>query len=167
MKPMSDADHEKRIQRLEAQLWGPDDNPDRGIVARVMMTESIALELKSYAQKIIWLLIAVVAAAVLNLVINRHSSPASTQSTSVITSEAAARTAGAMQGASHRDYYLVSEVALREGKSERTIIEWIDQPGRILPQPTKVGKEWRIAADYRIPPQLAASSGSDTPEAQP
>jgi hypothetical protein len=158
---MSDADHEKRIQRLEAQLWGPDDNPDRGIVARVMMTESIALELKSYAQKIIWLLIAVVAAAVLNLVVNKHApSPAPTQSTSVITSEAAARTAGALPSTSHRDYYLVSEVALREGKSERTIIEWIEA-GRIQPTPVKTGKEWRIAEEYRIPPQLAASSGSE------
>lgn len=84
MKPnMSDADHEKRIQRLEAQLWGPDDNPDRGIVARVMMTESIAFELKADAQKIIWLLIAVVLAALLNLVIaKQNTNPASTQSTS-------------------------------------------------------------------------------------
>jgi len=160
MKPnISDADHEKRIQRLEAQLWGPDDNPDRGIVARVMMTESIAIELKGYAQKIIWLLIAVVLAALLNLVINKPATHAgSTQSTSVITSDEA-KSIGAMQGTSHRDYYLVSEVAIREGKAERTIIEWIEA-GRIQPAPTKEGKEWRIAASYRIPPQLAASSGT-------
>lgn len=154
---MSDADHEKRIQRLENQLWGSDDNPDRGIVARVMMTESIALELKSYAQKIIWLLIAVVLAALLNLVMAKQSAPASTQSTSVITSESA-RTAGSHAATSRRDYFLVSEVATREGKSERTIIEWIEA-GRIQPAPSKEGKEWRISESYRIPPQLAASSG--------
>ncbi len=156
---MSGSDHEKRIRRLELQLWGPDDEPDKGIMARVMMTESIALELKSYAQKMMWLLIATVALALFNLVINKPAAHAgSTQSTSVITSDEA-KSIGAMQGTSHRDYYLVSEVAIREGKAERTIIEWIEA-GRIQPAPTKEGKEWRIAASYRIPPQLAASSGT-------
>lgn len=162
---MSTDDHEKRIHRLETQLWGTDDNPDRGIVARVMMTESIALELKGYAQKIVWLLMAALLLAIVNLVLNKHTAPAPNQSTSVITSDAA-QAIGSLPTTSRRDYLLVSEVATREGKAERTIIEWIEA-GRIQPAPTKNGKEWRISAEYRIPPQLAASSGNPEATAQP
>jgi hypothetical protein len=162
---MSTDDHEKRIHRLETQLWGTDDNPDRGIVARVMMTESIALELKGYAQKIVWLLMAALLLAIVNLVLNKHTVPAPNQSTSVITSDAA-QAIGSLPTTSRRDYLLVSEVATREGKAERTIIEWIEA-GRIQPAPTKNGKEWRISAEYRIPPQLAASSGNSEAAAQP
>jgi len=157
---MSSDDHEKRIHRLEMQLWGTDDNPDKGIVARVMMTESIALELKGYAQKIVWLLIATVTLAILHLVVNKPgTTSAPSQSTSVITSDAA-KAVGSLPSISGRDYLLVSEVAEREGKTERTITDWIDQK-RIQPPPIKAGKEWRIAADYRIPPQIAAFSGTD------
>ena len=163
---MSTDDHEKRIHRLETQLWGTDDNPDRGIVARVMMTESIALELKGYAQKIVWLLMAALLLAVVNLVLNKHTAPAPSQSTSVITSDAA-QAIGSIPTTSRRDYLLVSEVATREGKSDRTILDWIES-GRIQPAPTKEGKEWRIAVEYRIPPQFAASLGTDpTAAAQP
>lgn len=161
---MSEADHEKRISRLEATLWGSDDNPDRGLVSRHMMTESIALELKSYAQKIIWLLITAVLLALVNLVINKSQAPtASHQSTSVITSDAA-KVSDTSPPGTRRDYLLVSEVALREGKSERTITDWIEA-GRIQPAPIKEGKEWRISAEYRIPPQLTAISG--TPDTEP
>ena len=156
---MSTDDHEKRIHRLETQLWGTDDNPDRGLAARVMMTESIALELKGYAQKIVWLLMAALLLAVVNLVLNKHTTaPAPSQSTSVITSDAA-QAIGSLPTSSRRDYLLVSEVASREGKSDRTILEWIEA-GRIQPAPTKDGKEWRISAEYRIPPQMTAFSGN-------
>jgi hypothetical protein len=103
--------------------------------------------------------------AIVNLVLNKHTAPAPNQSTSVITSDAA-QAIGSLPTTSRRDYLLVSEVATREGKAERTIIEWIEA-GRIQPAPTKNGKEWRISAEYRIPPQLAASSGNSEAAAQP
>jgi hypothetical protein len=85
---MSDADHEKRITRLEATLWCSDDNPDRGLVGRHMMTEAIAMELKNDARKIIWLLITAVLLAVVNLVLNKeHATPK--PPTSAITSDVA------------------------------------------------------------------------------
>lgn len=61
---------------------------------------------------------------------------------------------------SGREFLTVQEVAEREGKAERTIIEWIET-GRIDPQPTKPGKEWCVAAEYRILPQVAADGGSE------
>lgn len=151
--------HEQRIRGLEVHLYGPEGNPDKGMIARVMMTESIAFELKADAKRIQVIMLGILVSAVMDLIMNRAAPhTGSTQSASVITSDEA-KSIGAMQGTSHRDYYLVSEVAIREGKAERTIIEWIEA-GRIQPAPTKEGKEWRIAASYRIPPQLAASSGT-------
>ena len=131
-----------------------------------MMTESIALELKNDSNKIKWLLFTTILLALVNLVINK--TPAATgshQSTSVITSDAA-KVSDTSPPGTRRDYLLVSEVALREGKSERTITDWIES-GRIQPAPIKSGKEWRIAAEYRIPPQLTAISGTHDTEPHP
>ncbi len=86
---MSDADHEKRITRLEATLWGSDDNPDRGLVSRHMMTEAIAMELKNDARKIIWLLITAVLLAVVNLVLNKEHATAPKPAATAITSDVA------------------------------------------------------------------------------
>lgn len=153
---MSGSDHEKRIRRLELQLWGPDDEPEKGIMARVMMTESIALELKSYAQKMMWLLIATVALALFNLVINKPATHAgSTQSTSVITSDAVKGMGAPTE--SNRDYLLVSEVATKEGVTERTILNWIKDK-LIQPEPTQTSKGWQINKDYMIPAKLAQTS---------
>jgi hypothetical protein len=67
---------------------------------------------------------------------------------------------------SARQYLTVSEVATAEGKSERTIIAWIEE-GRIQPAPIKAGKEWQISAEYRIPPQVAADGGTEFELASP
>lgn len=61
---------------------------------------------------------------------------------------------------SGREYLTVQEVAEREGKAERTIIEWIET-GRIHPPPSKAGREWCVAAEYRVLPQVAADSGGE------
>jgi hypothetical protein len=59
---------------------------------------------------------------------------------------------------SGREYLTVAEVAVREGKDERTITLWIEG-GRIEPVPTKMGKAWVIAEDYRILPQVSVNFG--------
>lgn len=59
---------------------------------------------------------------------------------------------------SARTYLITEEVATREGVSDRTVTEWINE-GRILPPPQKAGREWVIAADYRILQLSAANSG--------
>jgi hypothetical protein len=68
---------------------------------------------------------------------------------------------------SAREFLTVSEVAEAEGKSDRTILDWIEA-GRIHPAPIKTAKEWQISADYRIPPQIAADRrDAKTPNADP
>jgi len=62
--------------------------------------------------------------------------------------------------ASGKTYLTVAEVAKREHIAERTLISWIEQ-GRLEPPPTKEGKAWIVAAEYRIKPPNAAESGSE------
>lgn len=64
---------------------------------------------------------------------------------------------------SQRPYLNVKEVALKEGVSDRAIIDWIGK-GRIEPAPVKSGKEYTIAADYRVLPQDAACCGDEPDE---
>jgi len=64
---------------------------------------------------------------------------------------------GAEQPKPQREYLDSDEVGEREGVTSRTVISWIEQ-GRIYPQPTRQGRAWVIAADYRILPQTAEES---------
>lgn len=52
-----------------------------------------------------------------------------------------------------REFLNSDEVGEREGVTSRTVISWIEQ-GRIEPQPTRNGRAWIIAADYKILPQI-------------
>ena len=72
--------------------------------------------------------------------------------------------AGKEMAKSGREYLTVAEVALRENVAERTITDWIAK-GRIEPLPMKKGKEYTIAAEYRVLPQDAACCGTDDPSA--
>lgn len=54
-------------------------------------------------------------------------------------------------GAALGDMLTVAQVAAQQQVAERTIRDWIDAR-RIHPQPVKMGREWRIARDYRIEP---------------
>lgn len=63
---------------------------------------------------------------------------------------------------SAREYLTVQEVAEREGVTDRTILNWIDE-GRIHPTPIKEGKSWVIAEDFRIIPHVA-EAGKTKPE---
>lgn len=72
---------------------------------------------------------------------------------------------GAVEGVaadSAREYLTVQEVAEREGVTDRTILNWIDE-GRIHPAPIKEGKSWVIAEDFRILPHVA-EAGKTKPE---
>lgn len=53
-----------------------------------------------------------------------------------------------------REFLNSDEVGEREGVSSRTVTSWIEQ-GRIHPQPTRQGRAWTIAADYRLLPITA------------
>jgi len=64
---------------------------------------------------------------------------------------------GASKEKPQREFLNSDEVGEREGVSSRTVTSWIEQ-GRIYPQPTRQGRAWVIAADYRILPQSADNS---------
>jgi len=53
-----------------------------------------------------------------------------------------------------RDYLTTEEVAAKEGVSVRPVVQWIAE-GKISPAPEQGARAWRIAANYRILPQLA------------
>jgi len=55
---------------------------------------------------------------------------------------------------SAREYLTVQEVAEREGVTDRTVINWIEE-GRIVPAPEKAGKSWAISESFRILPHVA------------
>ena len=64
----------------------------------------------------------------------------------------------AKMASDHRDWLTVQEVATREGVTDRTILNYIEGR-RISPAPTKDGREWRIAENFRILPNSAEEFG--------
>ena len=149
---------EHTLDRCVRSLFGDDDS-SKGLSARTHMNELAIAKIDSGLSKIVWLLILAIITQVLNGVLNRGSAPhGGTQSTSVITSDAASAIQAA-KPASHRDYLTTAEVAALEAKSVREVQDMIIH-GEITPQPAKDGREYRIAADYRIQPQPAANCGT-------
>ena len=73
-----------------------------------------------------------------------HSAPAPTNTNSV-------QIGNADEKKPQREFLNSDEVGEREGVSSRTVTSWIEQ-GRIYPQPTRQGRAWIIAADYRLLP---------------
>lgn len=63
----------------------------------------------------------------------------------------------------HRDWLTVQEVAMQEGLTDRTILNYIDDK-RISPPPAKDGREWRIAKNFRILPNSSEEIGITKPE---
>lgn len=53
-----------------------------------------------------------------------------------------------------RDYLSTDEVAEREGVTARTVTSWING-NKVFPPPTRQGRAWIIAEDYRILPTTA------------
>lgn len=152
-------DDPDRLARLETAIFG-DGAANPGVLSQLGQlklelahTNRTLESINAHIAKGIWILLTAVIVALISLVMRPTSAaPGSNASINV-----GAATETVVDSA--RDYLTVSEVALREGKAERTIIEWIET-GRIDPAPTKPSKEWIIAAKYRITPQLAAQSGT-------
>lgn len=151
-------DERRRLEDLEDEVFGPSGERERGLSARMQITHTFVMEMRAMNQKIIWLLIAGVIAAVMNLVMyGPVAMPApANQHTSIITGSAdTSKLAG---DESHTTVLDTATVAKQTGLSVRTIEDYIAK-GRIVPAPIKGSRSWEIAADYRILPQSAAVSG--------
>lgn len=151
-------DDPDRLARLETAIFG-DGAANPGVLSQLGQlklelahTNRTLESINSHIAKMVWVIIGAVLVALLSLIIRpTAAAPGNNASINVGATDTLVESA--------RDYLTVSEVALREGKAERTILDWIET-GRIQPTPTKPSKEWIIAANYRITPQLAASSGT-------
>lgn len=155
---MNESDHERRITRLELMITGSDDHPQNGMASRLMMTESVVMEMKSDWRKIQWLMIIGILTAVLNLVISSNrgnGGGGASQSTSVITGDAS-KTADSSD--SPMTYLTTEEMATKAGVAPRTILSWIPLK-RFEPAPTETAKGWIFDAECRILPPNAADSG--------
>ncbi len=145
------ADIETRLARCERTLYGDDDSSE-GLSARMHMTETTLEKIDATLSRVTWLMITGIIVGILNLVITRPGTHAPSQSTSVITGDATDLT----QFATHRTYLTTADVAAKEKVSVREVVDMIAQ-GEIEPPPEKIGREYRIAANYRILPHPAAS----------
>jgi hypothetical protein len=149
------AELETRIARCERAIFGDDDSRE-GLSARMHMTETTLSKIDATLSRVTWLMITGIIVGILNLVITRPGTHAPSQSTSVITGDAS----DLSQLATHRTYLTTADVAAKEKVSVREVIDMIAQ-GEIEPAPEKTGREYRIAANYRILPQSAASCGTE------
>jgi hypothetical protein len=78
-------------------------------------------------------------------------------SATIITGDAAKL---ASDQADKKGYLTTEEFAQMIGKDPRTVLTYIKE-GKITPAPVQDGREWRLAANSRLQPQLAANSGND------
>lgn len=60
---------ERRVKRLEGLLYGPEDEPEKSLIHRLMVTEGIVAEIRELHRRIQWLIIAGVLVGLLNLLI--------------------------------------------------------------------------------------------------
>lgn len=150
------AELETRIARCERALFGDDDSSE-GLSARMHMTETTLEKIDATLSKLNWLIIAGVVVGILNIIIGKSPNASPSQSTSVITGDATDLTSAP---ATHRTYLTTADVAAKEKVSVREVVDMIAQ-GEIEPPPEKAGREYRIAAHYRILPHPAASCGTD------
>ena len=151
------AELETRLARVERTLYGDDDASD-GLSSRMHLMEVTVAKIDGTLAKLNWLIIAGVIVGILNLIINKPgAAPAAHQSTSVITGDA---TDAAAELATHRTYLTTADVAKREKISVREVTDMIAH-GEIEPPPVKDGREFRIAANYRILPQDTDDCGTE------
>jgi hypothetical protein len=81
---------------------------------------------------------------------------ASGNSSATIITGDAAKLAG--EQAKAKGYLTTEEFAKVIGKDARTVLTYIHE-GKIQPAPVQDGREWRIAVDSRLHPQIAANKG--------
>jgi len=158
-----DTSHERRITRLEHIVMGTDDQPERGMASRLMMTEAGFSKMEAKWNRIEMLIILGIVGAILNLVLSASrtgGSAGSHQSTSVITSDASRM---ADSSDSPMTYLTTEEMAKKAGVSPRTILSWIAAPTeRFKPMPIETSKGWVFDAECRILPPNAADGGIAT-----
>ena len=94
--------------------------------------------------------------------LERQSGRAGGVSQNVNVGDASALTKAGKDSA--RTWLTVQEVAKREGKTDRSVLNYIEN-GMIEPEPEKQGKSWLIAEHYRIVPKDAepCGTGEETP----
>jgi hypothetical protein len=88
----------------------------------------------------------------------KSNSPGSGNSSATIITGDAAKVAS--EQAKAKGYLTTEEFAKVIGKDARTVLTYIHE-GKIQPAPVQDGREWRIAVDSRLQPQLAANSGKE------
>lgn len=146
-----------RIANLETLVIGNPSSPEKALQTRVQALEFThkttteqLLEIRTILSRVMWIMIAGVVVALLNLVIARPGavSPA-TQTTSIQT---AGSTGGIPTKTSRRDYLTVTDLADIEEKSPRTIQLWASE-NRITGALKDAAGNWTFPADYRILPQ--------------
>ena len=152
---------ETRVARCERALFGDDDSSD-GLSARMHLIEVTTANIDATLKKLNWLIIAGVILGLLNLVLNKSGGGGGSAQSTVITGEAQ----GLSSSGSQREYLTTSDVAAKEGVSVREVTDMIAN-GEIEPPPVKDGREWRIAAKYRILPHAADQCGSTGGDALP
>ncbi len=153
---MSDA--ADRLERLEMAIFG-DGGSNMGVLAKLGKIEielahtNRTLEsINGHIAKIVWIILGAVIVAMMGLVLRAPAAAGNSASISVGASESVVD--------SGRGYLTVAEVAAKEGKAERTILDWIEA-GRVEPMPVKSAKSWVVAADYRILPHFAEGGGGE------
>lgn len=118
-------------------------------------TEHSLTNIEDGIKRLMWLVITAIVVAILGLVVRPIQLPTpSHQSTSVITGSKDA----ASMPASAKTWLTTADVAAREKLTERTVINYIEA-GQIQPPPVKAGKEWHIAANFRIIPKGSEDCG--------
>lgn len=107
----------------------------------------------------IWLVTKILAhdtdIAVLKMQLSMQSGKGVSQSVNVGQAEEAT----ALTHGTAKTWLTTKDVASREGVSERTVINYIEQ-GMIEPTPRKNGKAWEIAENFRIMPNTAEECGN-------
>lgn len=144
-----------RVTRLENTLYGLDGAQERGIVTRMVMVESSVTTINDAAKKIIWLLVGGIVVGLLNLLLTPRVQPGHPNNNSV---SIGGKVSDA-EPVSHKSYLTTEEVARKENKTARTIINWIED-GKIDPPPVKDGKSYQISENYRIIPKNSETFGN-------
>ena len=149
------AELEIRLARCERAIFGDDDSSE-GLSARMKVNENYTAEIRENFKRLNWLLITGIIVGLLNLVLNRVPSVPAPHTQSVNVGDADTQP----ELAAHRQWLTTTDVATREKTSVREVTDMIAN-GEIQPMPTKAGREWRIAANYRILPHPAAECGQE------
>ena len=152
----------QRVERIEHALFG--DGSHDGVLAQMAELKSEMTHLNRSVDGInanmawiVRLLIAGIVTALLALVL-RPASASGDKNGNHISIGATAVESLEAKASDHRDWLTVQEVATREGGTDRTILNYIEGR-RISPAPTKDGREWRIAENFRILPNSSEEFG--------